>query len=58
MMNTRFTSRAVKVLKFAQYAAQEMEQNYIGTKHLLLGLVHEDINICDNFKRKVVRIFQ
>lgn len=42
MMNTRFTSRAVKVLKFAQYAAQEMEQNYIGTEHLLLGLVHED----------------
>lgn len=41
-MNTRFTSRAVKVLKFAQYEAQEMEQNYIGTEHLLLGLVHED----------------
>lgn len=42
MMNTRFTSRAVKVLKFAQYVAQEMEQNYIGTEHLLLGLVHEE----------------
>lgn len=42
MMNTRFTSRAVKVLKFAQYEAQEMEQNFIGTEHLLLGLVHED----------------
>lgn len=41
-MNTRFTSRAVKVLKFAQYEAQEMERNYIGTEHLLLGLVHEE----------------
>lgn len=40
-MNTRFTSRAVRALKFAQYEAQEMEQNYIGTEHLLLGLVHE-----------------
>ena len=41
-MNTRFTPLAVKVLKFAQYEAQEMEQNYIGTEHLLLGLVHEE----------------
>ncbi len=41
-MNTRFTSRAVKALKFAQYEAQDMEQNFIGTEHILLGLLHED----------------
>ena len=40
-MNTRLTSRAIKVLKYAQYEAQDMEQNYIGTEHLLLGLLHE-----------------
>ena len=40
-MNNRFTSRAIKVLEYAQYEAQDLEQNYIGTEHLLLGLLHE-----------------
>jgi ATP-dependent Clp protease ATP-binding subunit ClpC len=40
-MNNRFTARAIKVLEFAQYEAQDLEQNYIGTEHLLLGLLHE-----------------
>lgn len=40
-MQGRFTERAVKVLKLAQYEAQELGHNYIGTEHLLLGLVHE-----------------
>ena len=40
MMN-RFTGRALKVLELAQYEAQELEQNFIGTEHLLLGLLHE-----------------
>ena len=40
-MNTRLTARAIKVLKYAQYEAQDMERNYIGTEHLLLGLLHE-----------------
>ena len=37
----RFTNRAIKAIEFAQYQAQEMEQDYIGTVHLLLGLLHE-----------------
>lgn len=37
----RFTNRAIKAIEFAQYQAQEMEQDYIGTDHLLLGLLHE-----------------
>lgn len=41
-MSTRLTSRAVKVLKFAKYEAQDAEQNYIGAEHILLGLLHED----------------
>ena len=42
-MSTRnhFTNRAIKAIEFAQYQAQEMEQDYIGTDHLLLGLLHE-----------------
>ncbi|WP_314622909.1 ATP-dependent Clp protease ATP-binding subunit, partial [uncultured Selenomonas sp.] len=40
-MTNRFTNRALKVLEFAQYEAQELEQNFIGTEHILLGLLHE-----------------
>ncbi|MFC2287358.1 MAG: Clp protease N-terminal domain-containing protein, partial [Selenomonas sp.] len=40
-MTNRFTGRALKVLEFAQYEAQELEQNFIGTEHILLGLLHE-----------------
>lgn len=40
-MDSRFTARAVKVLELAQYEAQELGHNYVGTEHLLLGLVHE-----------------
>ena len=36
-----FTSRAIKAIEFAQYAAQDLEQDYIGTEHILLGLLHE-----------------
>ena len=36
-MNTRFTARAIKVLEYAQYEAQDLEQNFIGTEHLLPG---------------------
>ena len=42
-MNYRnhFTNRAIKAIEFAQYAAQDLEQDYIGTEHILLGLLHE-----------------
>ena len=36
-MNNRFTARAIRVLEYAQYEAQDLEQNYVGTEHLLLG---------------------
>ena len=43
-MNYRnhFTSRAIKAIEFAQYVARELEQDYIGTEHILLGLLHEE----------------
>ncbi len=37
----KFTERARKVLSLAQEEAQRFNHNYIGTEHLLLGLVRE-----------------
>ena len=37
----KFTERARKVLRLAQEEAQRLQHNYIGTEHLLLGLVRE-----------------
>src|SRR5438128_6659836 len=37
----KFTERARRVLTFAQEEAQRFNHNYIGTEHLLLGLVRE-----------------
>ena len=38
----KFTDRARKVLTLAQEEAQRFNHNYIGTEHLLLGLVREN----------------
>jgi ATP-dependent Clp protease ATP-binding subunit ClpC len=38
----KFTERARKVLSLAQEEAQRFQHNYIGTEHLLLGLVREE----------------
>ena len=37
----KFTERAKKVLVYAQDEATRFNHNYIGTEHLLLGLVRE-----------------
>ena len=37
----RFTERARRVIHFAQEEAQRLQHNYIGTEHLLLGLIRE-----------------
>jgi len=41
----KFTERARKVLSFAQEEAQRFQHNYIGTEHLLLGLVRENESV-------------
>ncbi|HUY25106.1 MAG TPA: Clp protease N-terminal domain-containing protein, partial [Candidatus Saccharimonadales bacterium] len=38
----RFTERAKKVLTLAQEEAERSHHSYIGTEHLLLGLLRED----------------
>ncbi len=40
-MFERFTERARRVVVFAQEEARQLNQNYIGTEHLLLGLIRE-----------------
>jgi ATP-dependent Clp protease ATP-binding subunit ClpC len=37
-----YTSRAKKVLEFAVAEAREMSHSYVGTEHLLLGLLREE----------------
>lgn len=40
-MFERFTDRARRVVVLAQDEAKALNHNYIGTEHLLLGLIHE-----------------
>ena len=44
-MFERFTDRARRVIVLAQEEARMLGHDYIGTEHLLLGLVHEGENV-------------
>jgi ATP-dependent Clp protease ATP-binding subunit ClpC len=44
-LDDRFTERARRVLMLAQEEAKRMNHNYIGTEHLLLGLVQEQTGV-------------
>src|SRR5438552_2238846 len=41
----KFTERARKVLSLAQEEAQRFQHNYIGTEHILLGLVRQEDSV-------------
>ena len=41
----RFTEKAQKVLVLSQEEAKKMSHNYIGSEHLLLGLIQENEGI-------------
>ncbi|MGM0420186.1 MAG: ATP-dependent Clp protease ATP-binding subunit [Bacillota bacterium] len=47
-MFDRFTERARKVLKYAEDEARTLNHNYIGTEHILLGLIREEDGIAGN----------
>ena len=49
----RFSKRARKVLTMAQEEAQRLNHNYIGTEHLLLGLVKEDQGVAVKVLREL-----
>src|SRR5688572_10258039 len=40
-----YTSRAKKVLEFAMQEARELNHSYVGTEHLLLGILREEKGI-------------
>ena len=44
-MFERFTDRARRVVVLAQEEARLLNHNYIGTEHILLGLIHESEGI-------------
>lgn len=45
MFEKRFTEKAVIVLKIAEKSARDLSQSYIGSEHLLYGLIKEDKGI-------------
>ena len=47
-MYERFTDRARKVLQLANQEAQRLNHEYIGTEHILLGLVKEGSGVAAN----------
>jgi len=64
-----FTSRAKKILEFAVEEARSLNHNYIGTEHLLLGLLKEKEGVAcrilngfgvyfDDVKEKIVEMFK
>ena len=51
-MAERYTSQAKEAIKYAEMAAKELSQNYVGTEHLLLGLVQEGSGVAAKILEK------
>jgi ATP-dependent Clp protease ATP-binding subunit ClpC len=49
----RFTQRARRVLSLAHEDAERMHHNYIGTEHLLLGLIREEGGVAGRVLREL-----
>ena len=49
-----FTPRAKKVLELSLREALQLGHNYIGTEHILLGLIHEGEGVAAKADRKSV----
>ncbi len=49
----RFTQRARKVLSLAHEEAERLRHNFIGTEHLLLGLIREDGGVAGRVLREL-----
>ena len=50
-MHERFTDRAKEVLRLAGDEAQRLNHEYIGTEHILIGLVAEGAGVAANVLR-------
>ena len=44
-MQTPYTAKAKKAVDFAAKMSKSMKHNYIGTEHLLLGLLKEETGV-------------
>ena len=49
----RFTQRARRVLTYAQEEAERLNHNYIGTEHVLLGLMREESGVAGRVLRSL-----
>lgn len=68
MMFGRFTERSQKVLYYAQQAAQAFKHGYVGTEHILLGILKEndgvakkllnDMNITEDKVKKLIEEYE
>lgn len=52
-MFDRFTDRAKKVMNLARQEAQKFNHEYLGTEHILLGLVQEGSGVAANVLRQM-----
>lgn len=41
-MSTQYTNQAKTAVKYAEKTARRYKHSYIGTEHLLAGLLHEE----------------
>jgi ATP-dependent Clp protease ATP-binding subunit ClpC len=53
MYYDRFTDRARKVIAYARQEAQRFNHDYIGTEHILLGLIKEGSGVAANVMRNL-----
>ncbi len=53
MMFDKFTNRAKQVIKLAKKEAQRLNHNYLGTEHVLLGLLKLGQGIAVNVLRNL-----
>jgi ATP-dependent Clp protease ATP-binding subunit ClpC len=51
-MYERFTDRARKVMQLANLEAQQFNHEFIGTEHILLGLVKEGSGVAANVLKR------
>ena len=49
----RFTQRARRVLSLAHQEAERLRHDYIGTEHLLLGLIREEGGVAGRVLREL-----
>lgn len=52
-MYERFTDRARKVMQLANQEAQKLNHEYIGTEHILLGLIRDGGGVANNVLRNL-----